>query len=104
MTDFAAGTPKDIRFTRNKANDVLYATVLNWPGNRATLTIGSATSDRIDAGDIASITMLGSSETITWKQDAQGLHVVMPMEAPKSLYAFALKIAVKTSLLRRKPS
>ena len=60
------------------------------------LTIGSLTSDRIDAGDIASITMLGSSEKITWKQDASGLHVVMPTEAPKSLYAFALKIAVKS--------
>ena len=98
MTDFAAGTAKDIRFARNKANTVLYATVLDWPGNGATLTIGSVTADRIDASEIASIKMLGSSETITWKQDLKGLHVVMPMEAPKSVYAFSLKIAVKTSL------
>ena len=98
MTDFAVGTAKDIRFTRNKANNVLYATVLDWPGNGATLTIGSLTSARIDAGDISSITMLGSPEKITWKQDAKGLHVAMPMEAPKSLHAFSLKITVKTSL------
>ena len=28
-----AGTNTDIRFTRNKANTVLYATVLGWPGS-----------------------------------------------------------------------
>lgn len=97
ITDFAAGSAKDIRFTRNKANNVLYATVLDWPGNGVTLTIGSLTSARMDAGDISSITMLGSTEKVTWKQDVNGLHVVIPMEAPESLYAFSLKITVKTS-------
>jgi alpha-L-fucosidase len=98
MTDFASGTAKDIRFTRNKANTVLYATVLDWPGNGATLDIHSLTPDSIHAADIASITLLGSSGKITWKQDAAGLHVVMPTKAPESLYAYSLKIALRNSM------
>ena len=98
ITDFAAGTSKDIRFTRNKANDVLYATVLDWPGNGATLNIQSLNSSRFDVREIQSITLLGSSEKLIWQQDATGLKVVMPSSAPKNLHAYSLKIAVKGSL------
>jgi alpha-L-fucosidase len=98
MTDFGVGTAKDIRFTRNKANTVLYATVLNWPGDGATLNIQSLNSGKFDAGQIASITMLGLSGTCAFTQDADGLKVRMPASAPKSLYAFALKIALKGTL------
>jgi alpha-L-fucosidase len=98
LTNFGVGTAKDIRFTRNKANDVLYATVLDWPGNGATLTIGTLKPELLDVRNIAAITMLGSTEPISWKQDAEGLHVVMPKVAPNSLYAFSLKIAMKHSL------
>jgi len=98
LTDLAAGTAKDVRFTRNKANTVLYATVLDWPGDGATLTIQNLNSNKLDAAEIQSITMLGSPGKITWKQDAAGLKVEMPSSAPDSLYAYSLKIAVKSSL------
>jgi hypothetical protein len=42
--------------------------------------------------------MLGSPGNITWKQDAVGLKVEMPSSAPNSLFAYSLKIAVKSSL------
>jgi alpha-L-fucosidase len=100
MTDFASGTAKDIRFTRNKANNVLYATVLDWPGNGATLTVGKLASDRFDAKAISAITLLGSPAKLVWHQDASGLHVVMPAAAPNSLFAYSLKIVLKGSLPR----
>ena len=45
LTDLAAGTARDVRFTRNKANNVLYATVLDWPGDGATSTIQNLNSN-----------------------------------------------------------
>jgi alpha-L-fucosidase len=99
LTDFGAGTAKDIRFTRNKANTVLYATVLDWPGNGAILNIQSLNSSRFDARQIASISMMGSSGTCAFTQDAEGLKVTLPPVAPASLYAYALKIAVKCNLV-----
>jgi alpha-L-fucosidase len=100
MTDFASGTAKDIRFTRNKENNVLYATVLDWPGNGATLTVGKLASDRFDAKAISAITLLGSPAKLVWNQDESGLHVVMPAAAPNSLFAYSLKIVLKGLLPR----
>jgi alpha-L-fucosidase len=99
MTDFGAGTAKDIRFTRNKANTVLYATALDWPGNGAILNIQSLNSSRFDAKQITSISLLGSAGTCAFTQDAEGLKVTLPPVAPASLYAYALKIAVKHDLI-----
>ena len=41
FTTPVAGTNTDIRFTRDKANTVLYATVLGWPGNTFHVASGS---------------------------------------------------------------
>jgi alpha-L-fucosidase len=98
LTDFGVGTATDIRFTRNKANTVLYATVLDWPGNGATLTIKTLNSGQFDVDTIKSISMLGTSGTLSWKQDTEGLKVILPSVAPASLYAYALKIALKSDL------
>ncbi len=54
--DFAY-TAKDIRFTRNKDNTILYATVLAWPGDGVTLLITTLGSRTFDAGAIALIAM-----------------------------------------------
>ena len=98
IRNFSAGTATDIRFTRNKANDVLYATVLDWPGNGATLVIKTLSLDKFDAGQIASIMLLGSPTPIDWKQTAAGLEIVMPQAAPPSRFAYSLKIAMKVPL------
>ena len=43
-----AGTNKDFRFTRNKAGNVLYATVLGWPGSSTTITTLAADASTSD--------------------------------------------------------
>ena len=80
--NFPAGTARDIRFTRNKLGSILYATVLGWPGNGATLTITTLKASRFDAGAIASVRMLGSPGELAWNQNEAGLNVVMPATAP----------------------
>ncbi len=93
--NFPPGTAQDIRFTRDKANTILYATVMAWPGNGATLPIKTLNSGSFDGSTIANISLLGSPAKLTWKQDDQGLNVVMPATPPPG-DAFALKITFNT--------
>ncbi|MDI1460966.1 alpha-L-fucosidase [Catellatospora sp. KI3] len=90
------GTSTDIRFTRNKANTVLYATVLGWPG--AALNITTLAAGRINLGTLTSAQLLGSTagsylNLPTRTQDGSGLHVSMPSStAPFSAPAYVVKL------------
>ena len=85
--------PKDIRFTRNKANTVVYAIVLGWPADAfvvQSLGTGAATQP----GKIAHVQLLGTEEKLNWKQSATGLRVELPKSYhPQTDYAAALKIS-----------
>jgi alpha-L-fucosidase len=91
-----AGTNTDIRFTRNKADTVLYATVLGWPGS--TLNIGTLASGRINLGTLTSVQLLGSTagsytNLPNRSQDGSGLHISMPSStAPFSAPAYVVKL------------
>ncbi|MFF9585697.1 alpha-L-fucosidase [Streptomyces achromogenes] len=91
-----AGTNTDIRFTRNKADTVLYATVLGWPGS--TLNINTLASDRINLGTLTSVQLLGSQagsyvSLPNRSQDGSGLHIAMPSStAPFSAPAYVVKL------------
>ncbi|WP_250213460.1 alpha-L-fucosidase [Acrocarpospora catenulata] len=91
-----AGTSTDIRFTCNKANTVLYATVLGWPGS--TLHITTLGSNRINLGNLASVQLLGSTagsyvNLPNRTQDGGGLHITMPSSgAPFSAPAYVVKL------------
>lgn len=81
-------TAEDIRFTQNGKS--LYAICLEWPGEEINIrTLGSM--GKLYPGDIKSISMLGSDETIEWEQTAEGLRVDFPSEKPCD-FAFVLKI------------
>ncbi|UUU28966.1 alpha-L-fucosidase [Streptomyces sp. CA-210063] len=89
-----AGTAQDIRFTRDKASTVLYATVLGWPGS--SLTVKTLNSDRIDLGSLSSVKLLDTTagtyiDLATPTQDATGLKVTLPSAAPFEAPAYVLK-------------
>ena len=92
------GTAQDIRFTRNKANTTLYATVLGWPGS--SLTIKTLSSSRINLGSLASIQLLDNTagtyiNVPSGTQDASGLKVTLPSSsAPFSAPMYVLKLTV----------
>ncbi|MEV5848531.1 alpha-L-fucosidase [Streptomyces sp. NPDC051985] len=95
FTTPTAGTAQDIRFTRDKANTVLYATVLGWPGS--SLTVKTLNSARIDVSSLASAKLLGSTagnyiSLATPTQDATGLTVTLPSSAPFTANAYVLKL------------
>ncbi len=91
-----AGTNTDIRFTRNKANTVLYATVLGWPGS--TLNITTLRSTQINLSTLTGVQLLDSTagsyvNLPTRTQDSSGLHISMPSSsAPFSAPAYVVKL------------
>jgi alpha-L-fucosidase len=90
------GTAQDIRFTRNKANNVLYATVLGWPGS--SLEIKTLNSSRINLGSLTSVKLLDSTagtyvSLANPTQNASGLQVSLPSSAPFSAHAYVLKFS-----------
>lgn len=84
-------TAEDIRFTVNGNN--LYAICLGWPGQKArikTLRRGASVSE----DQISSIEMLGSSESLSWTQDEEGLWIDTPSEQPCD-HAFVYKLTLR---------
>ncbi len=91
---WAVATEGDFRFTVG-SNGCLYAYYLNVPSAGTTLNISSlATSAGYLLGDISSVSMLGSAETLSWSQTASGLEVTCPSAMPTipSGTAIAFKI------------
>lgn len=101
------GTAKDIRFTRNKKGNVLYATVLGWPGDGATLDITTLGSDRVNLADLKQVELLGSSPQSYIKlpdhyQDAAALHITLP-NRPTASPAYVVKLTFRDEVPAPKP-
>ncbi len=90
-------TPEDIRFTTSKDGGTLYAFFLAWPKD-GKLTIKSlaegGTAPALLDKKIASLSLLGSTEKITWTQDADGLHATLPA-TPVGESACALRLTLR---------
>ncbi len=78
-------TADDFRFTCT--DDAIYATCLGWPESASTIKA----MRRLNPGEIRSVTMLGSNQTLSWNLTDQGLQVNPPDERPCE-YAFVYKI------------
>lgn len=85
---------EDIRFTRNKAGNVIYALALGLPTGPFTVSgLGSAAATQ--PGKIVRVQVLGTDERVIWKQHPGGLRVELPRHyQPKTDYAVALKITL----------
>ena len=84
---------KDIRFTRNKTNTVIYAIALGWPvGEFVIQSLGTASAAQ--PGKIEHVQLLGTDAKLKWKQSAEGLRVELPKQYhPTSDLAAALKVS-----------
>ncbi len=80
----------DIRYTRNKTGNVVYAIVLGWPGQAVVLNSFGAAAN--SARKVAHVELLGSPERIRLKQTAQGLRIEQPRQKPASDYAVVFKV------------
>ena len=82
---------KDIRFTRNKPNSVIYALVLGWPTQPlAVHSLGL--SSAVTPGRIGQLELLGTRQSVNWQQQADALQVEFPkLYKPAVDYAAVLK-------------
>ncbi|GAA0297550.1 alpha-L-fucosidase [Streptomyces turgidiscabies] len=106
FTNPTAGTAQDIRFTRNKANTVLYATVLGWPGS--SLTIKTLGSGQINLSSLTSVKLLDSTAGSYISlpapvQTSSGLTVSLPSSAPYSANAYVLKLSFSGGIPSLRP-
>ena len=85
---------EDVRFTRNKANNVVYAMLLGWPTGPA-IVHALGLSAPTQPGKIAKVELLGTGAKVNWKQLPDGLHIVLPTQyRPAVDYAAALKVTL----------
>ena len=81
----------DIRFTRNKRGDVVYAIVLGWPARERFQIMSLGTASPLLPGKVTNVELLGCVDKLEWNQSAESLMVEKPSTRPCD-FAFALKI------------
>lgn len=81
---------QDIRFTRNKANNVLYAIVLGWPGTELLIKALGSSSQQSPA-KVTNVELLGYQGKIRFHQGVSALRVQLPSRTI-SEDAIALKL------------
>jgi alpha-L-fucosidase len=89
-------TPQDMRFTTarfdpNNGSYVLYATLFVWPPDGKITIASLGTETPGVAGTIETVTLLGSTQTVTFIRNTNGLVVQLPSWRP-SEFANVLKI------------
>ncbi|WP_347839381.1 alpha-L-fucosidase [uncultured Draconibacterium sp.] len=87
-------TTHDVRFTRNKENTILYATMLKWPENNK-INIEALIS--IDLKNLNSIKLVGAKGKVKYKQSQNGLEITLP-EKPDYDYAYPVKLEFKNEI------
>lgn len=88
-------TQDDIRFTRSKDGETVYAFVLDTPTKDIAMrSLGSAIAAL--PGPITSVSMLGSDEPIAWKQYPDALMITKPAAMPSDLaVGFKIELNVR---------
>ena len=87
-----AYTGQDIRFTVK--NNALYATVLDWPGEKVLIKSLAPKGENwagLYPAEIASVTMLGDGKQLKWEMTKEGLSVKTPKTKPCD-FAYVFKI------------
>lgn len=87
MTSPAAMTSSDVRYTKSKDGDAVYALLMGWSGNGKPVTLASVTTSRFDLGSgkafLFGPTGDGTSAIeLQATQDASGLRVTLPSTQP----------------------
>lgn len=76
------GTSKDIRYTRSKNNDILYAILLGWEEGQKEIKLTLLGSDRINLKNLKIVEFIngnkGTYEELSYKQEKDGLVINLP--------------------------
>ena len=90
------GTAKDIRFTRNKENTVLYSILMGLDKGQKKIKITTLNTDRINCKNLKSVELLngaaGKYLPLSFKQESDGLIVTVPEISFEDM-AYVLKLS-----------
>ncbi len=78
--------PADVRYTRNKANTIVYAIALGWP-EQALVLKAFAGGPRV-----THVELIGSQEKVHWHQNAHGLTIQPPRQKLATDEAVAFRV------------
>jgi len=91
-----AMTASDVRYTKSKDGDAVYAIFGGWPGNGKQVTLTSVTTSRFALGT-GKVFLFGptggAAIELQATQDSSGLHVTLPATQPYTAIAYAVKIS-----------
>ena len=82
---------EDVRFTRSKDREIIYAILMSWPGNGQTVTVRSMSKNAKPGLEIKNVSLIGYNGRLNWLHDHEGLKVTFPDEKPCD-YAYVLKV------------
>lgn len=96
FTQPRAGTSSDVRYTKSKDGDAMYAILLGWPGNGSSVSLSAVTASRfaVRPGKVFLFGPVGGQPIeLSFTQDASGLKVTFPSTQPYTAVAYALKLS-----------
>ena len=85
-------TARDIRFTRNKDNNRLYAILCGWPGDATTIEITNLKRRNISLETLTRVELLGTNVPLVWKQEESGLKITLPATKPYTADAYPIRL------------
>jgi alpha-L-fucosidase len=84
----------DIRYTKSKDGDALYALLGGWPGGQVNMTAVTTSRFALGSGKVFLFGPTGGAAIeLQATQDASGLHVTLPGTQPYTALAYAIKIS-----------
>lgn len=84
----------DIRYTKSKDGDALYALLGGWPGGQVNMTAVTTSRFPLGAGKVFLFGPTGGAAIeLQATQDGSGLHVTLPSTQPYTAVAYAIKIS-----------
>jgi alpha-L-fucosidase len=90
------GTANDVRYTKSKDGDAVYAILLGWPGDGQQFTLSAVTTSRFDVGS-GKVFLFGPTGgeaiELQFTQDGSGLRFTLPSPRPYEAVAYAIKIS-----------
>ena len=82
----------DIRFTRNKRGDTIFAIILGWPEGKSFKVKSLGKNSSLNPVKVANVELLGCVDKLEWNQSDEYLSVNKPSAKPCD-FAYALKIS-----------
>lgn len=83
--DIQVYTPQDIRYTTSSSGSALYATALGWPADGNLILHTLYAGNPYLAQAVCKVRLLGTSDSIPFKQLPDGLHLILPTAPPTGL-------------------